>query len=124
MLPALWLAQDQAGYLTPHAMDYVARRLEQSSVSVYAVVEFYTMFHTSPPGEHHVQLCRTLSCVMRGAEDLQEMVAGELGIRPGGRSKDGHPRGSAQARRGVISASFAARIPPGPGSGWSRGAEP
>jgi len=89
VLPALWLAQDQAGYLSPQAMDYVARRLEQSPVSIYAVVEFYTMFHTSPPGKHHVQLCRTLSCVMRGSEDLQEMIAGEVGVQPGGCTKDG-----------------------------------
>ncbi|MCH7549104.1 MAG: NAD(P)H-dependent oxidoreductase subunit E [Candidatus Krumholzibacteriota bacterium] len=88
VLPALWLALDQNGYLTPEAMDYVARRLEQSPVSVYAVVEFYTMFHTSPTGTHHVQLCRTLSCVMRGSDDLHEMIAGELGIKPGGRTQD------------------------------------
>jgi len=89
VLPALWLAQNQEGYLSPEAMDYVARRLEQSPVSVYSVVEFYTMFLTSPPGRHHIQLCHTLSCTMCGCEDLQDLISGELGIGPGGRTEDG-----------------------------------
>ena len=89
VLPALWLAQDQNGYLSPEVMDYVAGRLEQSPVSIYAVVEFYTMFHTSPPGRHHIQLCRTLSCTMRGCDDLKDVVSAELGIEPGGRTQDG-----------------------------------
>ena len=43
VLPALWLAQEQDGYLTVESMEYVAKRLEQSPVSIFAVVEFYTM---------------------------------------------------------------------------------
>jgi len=89
VIPALWLAQDQNGYLTPEVMDYVARRLEQSPVSVYAVVEFYTMFHTSPPGQHHIQLCRTLSCTMLGCEDLQALIENKIGIGPGEKTPDG-----------------------------------
>jgi len=89
VLPALWLAQEQDGHLTVESMEYVAKRLEQSPVSVFAVVEFYTMFKTEPMGKHHMQLCRTLSCVMRGCEDLQGMVERKLGIGPGERSHDG-----------------------------------
>ena len=59
VLPALWLAMDQNGFLTAEIMDYVAARLEQPPVQVYSVVEFYTMFHTEPVGEHHIQMCRT-----------------------------------------------------------------
>lgn len=89
VIPALWLAQDQHGYLSPEVMDYVARRLEQSPVSVYAVVEFYTMFHTSPPGKHHIQICRTLTCTMLGCEDLEALVENKLGIGPGEKTADG-----------------------------------
>jgi NADH-quinone oxidoreductase subunit E len=89
VLPALWLALEQDGHLTVEAMEYVAKRLEQSAVSVFAVVEFYTMFKTEPVGKHHVQLCRTLSCSMRGCDDLQGVVERKLGIGPGERSADG-----------------------------------
>jgi len=89
VIPALWIAHDQNGYLTPDVMDYVARRLDQSPVSVYSVVEFYTMFHTSPPGKNHIMLCHTLTCTMRGCEDLQALIENKLGIGPGEKSTDG-----------------------------------
>ena len=89
ILPALWLAQEQEGYITVEAMEYVAQRLEQPAVGVFAVVEFYTMFKTEPMGKHHIQLCRTLSCVMRGAEDMQGVVERKLGIGPGEKTPDG-----------------------------------
>jgi NADH-quinone oxidoreductase E subunit len=89
ILPALWLAQDQEGYLTVEAMEYVAERLEQPAVAVFAVVEFYTMFKTEPTGKHHIQLCRTLSCWMRGYEGLQQLIERKIGIGPGEKSADG-----------------------------------
>jgi NADH-quinone oxidoreductase subunit E len=89
VLPALWLAMEQNGYITPDIMDYVARRLDQPAVSVYAVVEFYTMFHTSPVGEHHIQMCRTITCTMRGYEDLVDLIKDKIGIAPGEKTDDG-----------------------------------
>jgi NADH-quinone oxidoreductase subunit E len=89
VLPALWLAQEQHGHLTVEAMEYVAKRLEQSPVSVFAVVEFYTMFKTEPVGKHDIQLCRTLSCNLRGCEDLQGTIERKLGIGPGEKTPDG-----------------------------------
>jgi NADH-quinone oxidoreductase subunit E len=89
VLPALWLAQEQEGHLTVESMEYVAKRLEQSAVSVFAVVEFYTMFKTEPVGKHQIQLCRTLSCAMRGCEDLQGTIERKLGIGPGEKTPDG-----------------------------------
>jgi len=89
VLPALWLAQEQEGHLTVESMEYVAKRLEQPPVTVFAVVEFYTMFKTEPVGKHHMQICRTLSCTMRGCEDLQSVVERKLGIGPGEMTADG-----------------------------------
>ena len=89
VLPALWLAQEQEGHLTVESMEYVAKRLEQSPVSVFAVVEFYTMFKTAPVGKHQIQLCRTLSCSMRGCDDLQGTIERKLGIGPGEMTADG-----------------------------------
>lgn len=83
VLPALWLAMDQWGYLAPEVMDYVARRLDQSPVSVFAVVEFYTMFKTEKTGKHHIQLCRNMTCTMLGCEDLKALMTQLIGIGPG-----------------------------------------
>ena len=52
LLPALWLAQEQNGYISDDVMAYIARRLELSPVHVLSVVEFYTMFHRSPVGRY------------------------------------------------------------------------
>lgn len=89
LLPALWLCQRQHGYLTDDMLEYVAGRLDLSPVHVYAVVEFYTMFHRRPTGRYHVQLCRTLSCVLCGCEQIRDHLEDRLGIRPGETSADG-----------------------------------
>ena len=89
VLPALWLAQEQDGHLTLESLVYVAKRLDQSAVIVFAVVDFYTMFKTEAVGKHDIHLCRTLSCVMRGAEDLQGTIERKLGIGPGEKTPDG-----------------------------------
>ena len=89
VLPALWLAQEQEGHLTLESMEYVAKRLEQPPVSVFAVVEFYSMFKTEAMGRHHLQVCRTLSCDMLGCENLQTAIEKKLGIGPGEKTADG-----------------------------------
>ena len=89
LLPALWLCQHQKGYLTHEILEYVAERLDLSPVHVYSVVEFYTMYHQRPPGKHHIQLCRTLSCVLCGSEEIRNHLKEKLGIGPGEKTSDG-----------------------------------
>jgi NADH-quinone oxidoreductase subunit E len=89
VLPALWLAQEQEGHLTLESMEYVAKRLEQPAVGVFAVVEFYTMFKTEVMGKHHLQVCRTLSCDMLGCEQIISTIEKKLGIRAGEKTADG-----------------------------------
>jgi len=89
LLPTLWLAMLQNGYLTDEILEYVAGRLELSPVHVFAVAEFYTMFRTEPMGKYHIQLCRNLSCTFRGSEDLLARLAEEHGIFPGETTDDG-----------------------------------
>jgi NADH-quinone oxidoreductase E subunit len=89
LLPALWLCQQQNGYLTDKTLEYVADRLGISPVHVFAVVEFYTMYHRRPPGKYHLQVCRTLSCYMLGAESIQDHITNKLGIGPGEKTEDG-----------------------------------
>ena len=89
LLPALWLAQEQNGYLTDEMLEYVAKRLELSPVHVFSVVEFYTMYHRRPTGTYHLQLCRTLSCVLCGSESIRRRIKERVGINPGEVSDDG-----------------------------------
>jgi NADH-quinone oxidoreductase E subunit len=83
VLPALYLAQDQLGYVTANAMRYVAGLLDITPADVEDVVSYYTMFHTRPVGRFVLQVCRTLSCALNGAERVTEAIEAALGIRPG-----------------------------------------
>jgi len=83
ILAALYLAQDQQGYLTRNAMRHVAEAIECTPAEVEDVVSFYTMFYTRPVGRHVIQVCRTLSCALMGAERVTEELSTVLGIAPG-----------------------------------------
>jgi NADH-quinone oxidoreductase E subunit len=83
VLPALYLAQDQQGYITANAIRHVADVLGITRADVEDVVSFYTMFYTRPVGKFVLQVCRTLSCALNGAERVTEELAGKLGIAPG-----------------------------------------
>jgi NADH-quinone oxidoreductase subunit E len=89
MLPVLYLAQEEFGYLSPEAIEYVAKIMGQSPARVQGVVSFYTMFNTKPIGRHHIQVCRTLSCALGGAERITGFIKKALGIEPGQTTADG-----------------------------------
>lgn len=83
ILAALYLAQHQQGYLTQNAMQHVASAIGCTPAEVEDVVSFYTMFYTRPVGRHVLQVCRTLSCALLGAERVTEELSEVLGIKPG-----------------------------------------
>jgi NADH-quinone oxidoreductase E subunit len=83
VLPALYLVQYQIGYITANAMRHVAQLLEITPADVEDVVSFYTMFYTRPVGRFVLQVCRTLSCALNGAERVTEEIAAKLGIANG-----------------------------------------
>jgi NADH-quinone oxidoreductase E subunit len=83
VLPALYLVQHQQGYITANAMRHVAERLGITPADVEDVVSFYTMFYTRPMGPFVLQVCRTLSCALNGAERVTEELTAKLGIKPG-----------------------------------------
>jgi NADH-quinone oxidoreductase E subunit len=83
VLPALYLAQDQQGYITANAIRHVAEVLGITPADVEDVVSFYTMFYTKPVGRFVLQVCRTLSCALNGAERVTEELSAKLGIGPG-----------------------------------------
>ena len=84
ILYALYLAQHQnGGYLTAAAMRHVAEQIRCTAAEVEDVVSYYTMFYTRPVGKYVVNVCRTLSCALLGAERVTEELSAKLGIRPG-----------------------------------------
>jgi NADH-quinone oxidoreductase subunit E len=89
LLPALYLIQDEKGYVSQESMSYVAEKIGLSPVFVAGVVTFYTMFHRRPVGRHHIQVCRTLSCALRGSAAVVEHLKTRLGIEVGGTTPDG-----------------------------------
>jgi NADH-quinone oxidoreductase subunit E len=80
VLPALWIAQREFGWISKEAIEYVAGLCEVPPAHVYSVVSFYTMFHRAPKGKWHLQLCTNLSCQLLGAEHLLECLREKLGI--------------------------------------------
>lgn len=89
MLPVLYLAQDEFGYLSQEAIDYVAKMMEFPPARVYGVVTFYTMLNRKPIGRHHIQVCRTLSCALTGSEKITAVLKSKLGIEVGATTPDG-----------------------------------
>ena len=89
LLPALHLVQEEKGFVSDESMEYVAGKIGVSPAFVSGVVSFYTMFHRRPVGRHHIQLCRTLSCMLRGSRDLMRHLETRLGVPQGEVTADG-----------------------------------
>jgi len=83
VLPALYLAQYQQGYITANAIRHVAELLGITRADVEDVTTFYTMFYTRPVGKFVLQVCRTLSCALNGAERVTEELRAKTGLKPG-----------------------------------------
>jgi len=83
ILYALYLAQGQQGCLTGAAMRHVAQQIGCTAAEVEDVVSYYTMFFTKPVGKYVLNVCRTLSCALLGAERVTAELSELLGIKPG-----------------------------------------
>ena len=92
VIPLLWRAQEQnGGWVTRPAMEYVGRMLDMAFIRVYEVVTFYTMFQLSPVGRRaHIQVCGTTPCMLRGAEDLKKVCQRKIHHDPHHLSADGN----------------------------------
>ena len=89
LMPTLWLAQREFGWLSLPVMEYVAELMELPIAWVTSTASFYTMYWKEPKGRWHIQLCRNLPCALRGAREIQQTVEGRLCIRDGQRTQDG-----------------------------------
>jgi NADH-quinone oxidoreductase subunit E len=83
VLAALYMVQEQQGYLTASAMRHVAGILEMTPAEVEDVATYYVMFFREKVGKYVLQVCRTLSCALAGAERVTETISEKLGIAPG-----------------------------------------
>lgn len=89
MLPVLWEVQRHHGSVGADAEEWVAGRLGVSPAHVHGVVTFYTMYKQRPSGRHHIQVCTTLSCMLRGSDELVGHLKRKLGIDVGETTPDG-----------------------------------
>lgn len=88
VIPMLWIAQKQEGWVSEPAIQHIAERLGMPRIRVYEVATFYTMFNLAPAGEHFIQVCGTTPCWLRGAGDLKAVCEKRIG-KKGVVSKDG-----------------------------------
>ena len=90
VLPALYIAQaENKGYISPEVIKELSRVMELPEANINEVCTFYTMYNKEPIGSHHVQVCRTLSCMLNGAKELSEHICSQLGTHLGEKTKDG-----------------------------------
>jgi NADH-quinone oxidoreductase subunit E len=88
-IPVLHLCQEERGWVTPEIIQYVATRLDMTTSQVKGVVTFYTMYHQHEVAPNVIWVCRTLSCELRGAKQIQDHLEQRLGCSAGGTSRDG-----------------------------------
>jgi len=88
ILPALFIAQEEHGYVTDDDIRYLARRLEMRVNEVEEVVTFYSMYSRKPIGKYKLQVCRTVSCYLNGAEQITERISRKIKCGVGETSAD------------------------------------
>lgn len=90
VLPALYIGQkDNQGYISPGVIKALSQLMEIPESQINEVFTFYTMYNKDKVGKHHIQVCRTLSCMLNGAQELTEHLCNELNVKLGEVTRDG-----------------------------------
>ena len=89
VLPCLRRIQEDRGYVADEDIDGLVAYLGVPRIQIEEVLSYYTQYRRQPIGHHHVQVCRNVSCSMRGAERLLDHLGQRLGLEPGQTSADG-----------------------------------
>jgi len=89
VMPLLYLAQRESGYLTKQSLQDIADVLGLSTTEVGSIVGFYSLYYDEPAGRYRLQVCTDLPCALRGAEEFLEKLCENLGIRVGETTVDG-----------------------------------
>jgi NADH-quinone oxidoreductase subunit E len=89
VMPLLYLAQREEGYISKAAMQDVAGIVDITETDVAAITGFYTLYHDKKEGKYRMQVCTDLPCALRGAEEFMNSLCGNLGIKVGETTEDG-----------------------------------
>ncbi len=89
LLPSLYIAQREFGWLSDEAMRNVANVLNLPEAEVRGTASFYAMFRHKPAGRHVIQMCTNVSCMLLGAERLVDFISRKYGVQPNDTSQDG-----------------------------------
>ncbi len=89
VMPLLYLAQRESGYVTKAAMQDIAALCEMSVTEVASIVGFYSLYYDKPAGKYRVQVCTDLPCALRGADEFLSKLCENLGIKVGETTPDG-----------------------------------
>src|SRR5512137_678546 len=89
VMPLLYLAQREEGYVNKAAMQDIAQILEITETEVASIVGFYTLYHDEKAGRYRMQVCTDLPCALRGADKFLESLCGNLGVKVGETTPDG-----------------------------------
>ncbi len=81
VMPLLYLAQSEYGYVTPEAMREISAITGVAPTDVASVVGFYSLFHDQPAGKRRVQICTDLPCALRGADEFAAALLERLGVK-------------------------------------------
>ena len=88
LLPLLYIAQREEGYVSEPAMKEIAKLLGLTPSQVYETVTFYSMYNLKPIGKFHVQVCRSLMCALVGSDNIVEWIQKKLNISAGQTTSD------------------------------------
>jgi NADH-quinone oxidoreductase E subunit len=90
VMPALYIAQQEAGYITQEALEAVAEAIGLTVDDVESVATFYTMYYQQPPGKKVIKVCTSISCYLRNCDALVDHFEQCLGIKRGETTADGN----------------------------------
>ena len=89
LIPMLLLAQQEQGYVSVEAMEYIAGIIGISASEVESTMSFYTLLRRKPAGKYHMLICTNLACMLRGSDDIEACVKRKLGVGLGQVTADG-----------------------------------
>jgi len=89
VMPLLFLAQRDEGFVTKAAMQDIADILDITATDIGAIIGFYTLYHNKKEGKYRIQVCTDLPCALRGAEKFMDDLCSSLGIKFGETTSDG-----------------------------------
>lgn len=89
VMPLLYLAQREEGYVTKESMQDIAELIEVDVTEVASIIGFYTLYHDEKAGKYRIQVCNDLPCALRGADQFVGSLCDRLGIQAGETTPDG-----------------------------------